>query len=53
MAASSERIIGWRAWSLVFLFLGIAISAVAFPVIITPAAAIVVLMVRIFQRRRR
>ena len=59
---------GWRAWvmgavavvvmtlvlaALTFLVLGIAVSMVAFLLIVMPAVAIVVLMASFFQPRRR
>jgi hypothetical protein len=58
-------VIGWRAWvvaavavvvmtavfaALVFLVLGIAVSVVAFLLIVMPAVAIVVLMAWVFHR---
>jgi hypothetical protein len=60
-------ITGWRAWvigavavvvttavlaALAFLVLGIAVSMVAFLLIVMPAVAIVVLMAWVFQPRR-
>jgi hypothetical protein len=60
-------ITGWRAWvigavavvvttavlaALAFLVLGIAVSMVAFLLIVMPAVAIVVLMAWLFQPRR-
>jgi hypothetical protein len=61
-------ITGWRAWvaavvavvvttvvlaALAFLVLGIAVSVIAFLLIVMPAVAIVVLMAWLFQARRR
>jgi hypothetical protein len=61
-------ITGWRAWvtwavaavvvtavlaALAFLVLGIAVSMVAFLLIIMPAVALVVRMAWVFQPRRR
>jgi hypothetical protein len=61
-------ITGWRAWvigavavavmtamlaALAFLVLGIAVSMVAFLLIVFPAVAIVVLMAWVFQPRTR
>ena len=61
-------ITGWRAWvigavavvvmtavlaALAFLFLGIAVSVIAFLLIVMPVVAIVLLVAWLFQARRR